>query len=862
MSVKYSFKLLREQVGKIDSFKKPTHQKIANSLWTLIQNEENGFNIGLMGEWGSGKSTIINLLKENVQQAKEKEKSLDYLFFYFDTWAHEGDPLRRIFLENFINYLKKEYPNLEEKLEEKRQIISGEKKSKNIKVKRITTWLGLYMAISTFVFTIGVSLLSTIKFANITLRYTGSINIPLVIAIIFSLSPFMVLLCNYVQLKKKKKNIRDLKYWAFLQNNSVETITENVFEEERNSVQFEKYFRESLEIIDCSPKKIIVVLDNLDRIEEEKSLKVLSTLQTFIQNRNPVHDNNSKIFDNIFTIIPYDEEGLSKLWDKELNIDGDNSQNKKKLATSFFDKMFQIRIDVPKVIQSNSIDLLSNLVDEAFCNWDKIDKEHIKSVFKVIKKDDLGISNPRQLKIYLNQIGFYRNHCNNEISTKSIAIYVYLRYIEGKSNKEIKYINESNLISKDNKKELLSIIYGVDKNTSEELSVRDIIEGIFKNNVKHEQTSQFIELFPDTFWTYLENNIINIPNSITFIHYSTGLCENFRSKNRIISDSFIETFKRSLNINDSAIYRFNKEFCEGILSMYKLMILNDKQYYTTELMEFYMDVFSKYLDSNMQDAYGDINLLDLFLDTLNLTHNLYPINKSLILENGNLEFWKLIFGNEKFKNISKILIPDSSVIFELSQTISQPEGVDLLGIADLLLDNKVVDINGIKEGIINLISDPLLSRNQNIGIKERVLSVFKKSYFDDIDNKLFHKCFKEERFYFGLTHNYFRNITSDNSNYLKDVALILAIYFKKDILSIKSCVNIDVGYDNHRNQIHKNLLDKVISYWKESDKEKVDYVYQELTKIDKLEIIEDISKDENNLLAISIKRKIEGSSKV
>src|SRR5690554_2639681 len=185
MKNKYKFKILREEVETEDFYEDKTHEKIKNSLFELIKNEDEGITIGLAGQWGSGKSTIINLLK--------KEK--DFLFFYFDAWAHEGDPFRRIFLESFINCIKESEKDntIIKELEKKRAVISREKRTKTIEIKRATTKLGLWLAITTFIFTIGIALLSSINYDNLTFKWTGSVNLPFYIGMIFSLSPFFVL---------------------------------------------------------------------------------------------------------------------------------------------------------------------------------------------------------------------------------------------------------------------------------------------------------------------------------------------------------------------------------------------------------------------------------------------------------------------------------------------------------------------------------------------------------------------------------------------------------------------------------------------------------------------------------------------
>jgi len=55
--------------------------------------------IGLFGKWGSGKTTIINLLRDKLKADK-------VAFVKFDIWKHEKDSLRRVFLKELVKQCK------------------------------------------------------------------------------------------------------------------------------------------------------------------------------------------------------------------------------------------------------------------------------------------------------------------------------------------------------------------------------------------------------------------------------------------------------------------------------------------------------------------------------------------------------------------------------------------------------------------------------------------------------------------------------------------------------------------------------------------------------------------------------------
>ncbi|MCK4576334.1 hypothetical protein KAU34_07995, partial [candidate division WOR-3 bacterium] len=78
------------------------HQGIAQSLQKIIFNSPTPFTIGLFGKWGTGKTTILNLLQSKL------EKISKISVVKFDIWKHETDSLRATFLKEIVNQLKKQ----------------------------------------------------------------------------------------------------------------------------------------------------------------------------------------------------------------------------------------------------------------------------------------------------------------------------------------------------------------------------------------------------------------------------------------------------------------------------------------------------------------------------------------------------------------------------------------------------------------------------------------------------------------------------------------------------------------------------------------------------------------------------------
>ena len=90
-------RLLTDLPADKDAF--GAHERVARAIADVVRTEDGGRTIGLEGGWGAGKSTVVKLLEQ------ELAGDADSAAWIFDAWAHEGDPLRRSFLEGLSQAL-------------------------------------------------------------------------------------------------------------------------------------------------------------------------------------------------------------------------------------------------------------------------------------------------------------------------------------------------------------------------------------------------------------------------------------------------------------------------------------------------------------------------------------------------------------------------------------------------------------------------------------------------------------------------------------------------------------------------------------------------------------------------------------
>ncbi len=479
---RYSFKLLREEAVDTDVFEDNTHEKIAHSIFKLVESEESGITIGLEGSWGSGKSTVISILRKKLN---ENNSSIPLI--QFDAWAHEGDPLRRIFLESLIDEIKSEV-EVCAKLDDLKEKIAHRKKTKKIKTTHSTTALGKWLSLAIFFVPIGVAFLSKVDYSSISTN--GSPYWLFIVGLLLSGAPLLVVIVNLIRIlcnkDLRREKVFNSKNWSFLQAETDKNIIQEVSEEdERSSIEFERYFNQIMEVIfkDSKIRNVIIVVDDLDRIDKHDSLKIWSTLQTFLQQRNQTW-NKKEWFDKIWIIVPYDPDGLSRLWDRNPdNIEHNTSK-------SFFDKCFQLRLEVPKPIFSGWEKFARDMIDHALEDWAQNDKDELIRILRITRKSLDDVPTPREIKNYINQAGFLASQWGAIMPISSIAYYVCRRELENKSVNDIKAkLVKNELIDSTHKallpescvKDLSGLVFGVAPEKGVQLLLEPEIAAALKN---------------------------------------------------------------------------------------------------------------------------------------------------------------------------------------------------------------------------------------------------------------------------------------------------------------------------------------------------------------------------------------------
>lgn len=398
--------LLTDEPADVDRFG-GAHSRIAETLADLIHTGNGGWTVALEGMWGSGKSTVVNLLTKKLASAKDD----DHLVFVFDAWAHQGDPLRRSFLETALEELIEKGWIRQKYWQGRKAELAGRKTVTEVTTTPRLTLAGKLLTIPAALTPVGLVLLNAVLGGSIEIwPLVGALSVTLGVLLVAAV--LFVSKC-FVKSPEAKKNLDPL---APLVSSHVRDETSSTFDSgEPTSIEFENFFREMVkEALDVPARRLVIVLDNLDRVDHEQARSILATLQTFRPSQGDPWSNQ------LWTIVPFDPGGLHSLWEQPT------------APTAFLEKLFDVTLHVPPLIVSDWQSFLNEQMQLALPDVSDQDRREIAEVYAAWMLDTQGnrsatrTRTPRALKQFINEVGTV-SCTNNDVSYTAAAAFVLLR---------------------------------------------------------------------------------------------------------------------------------------------------------------------------------------------------------------------------------------------------------------------------------------------------------------------------------------------------------------------------------------------------------------------------------------------------
>lgn len=285
--------------------------------------------IGVFGDWGSGKSSVLQIIKDEF----EKDESEETLCIYFNGWTFEGYDDAKAALLNSI--LKEVEDNKKLSVEVKDTV-----KDKAKKLWKSIDWMrGAGM------------LLKNVALPAVSAYFTGGISmIPYAIQKISEWGDDPQKIIEKLQSDEGKKL-----YESFLKENKEEV------KKQINAVaEFRNDFSELLESTNF--KKLIVIVDDLDRCTPERIIENLEAIKLFLN-----VPKTAFIIGADPRIVKY---AIEHKYKNNKEIEEDNNR----IVIDYLEKLIQLPYSLPRLSDSEVETYISMLICKKELEADKFDK--------------------------------------------------------------------------------------------------------------------------------------------------------------------------------------------------------------------------------------------------------------------------------------------------------------------------------------------------------------------------------------------------------------------------------------------------------------------------------------------------------
>lgn len=323
------------------------YKQIAETLAKIAEKSPTPFTIGLFGKWGTGKSTILNQLENFLDS--------NTLMVIFDIWKYESDALRRSFILDVALQLK-------EKRVLNDRFIKKIKEKLYLDISRPReefrwSWRGPLLGIIIFLAVLFVQVTFTNKFTLTTV-----------------LSSFLTGLIG---------SLSELIRTTI----SIDKIT--ISEDRINSPEeFSEEFKNLLDEI--RNKRLIIAIDNLDRVDRDKAVELLGTIKAFLT--------SEKSKDGIVFIISCDDQAIKEYL---MGVYVKENQNSEFDPDEFLRKFFNTVLKIPKFLNLELDSYTKALLTQTKIS-DFNNNLDLELIINYTFRD-----NPREIKQFINNLTTY-----------------------------------------------------------------------------------------------------------------------------------------------------------------------------------------------------------------------------------------------------------------------------------------------------------------------------------------------------------------------------------------------------------------------------------------------------------------------
>ncbi len=589
------FKNIIDKPTEVDYLDYQKYAKIIAKKIRGFNLEDTPVTFGIFGEWGSGKTSFLNFLEQELNDSNylEEENKEIIIPIRFNAWKYENEEnLWAALLQLVLNNSYKGKP-LYKKIKQYFQLLW----------KKIDWQYGILVFIKYFI--------------NMIIQFIGILFIYKIILLIinYDFTNFQILnlINNFVSIENIFTNFFDfiipfiilciknldviLKIFDFSIEVDFSKFKKN--ENYKNHIAFlDKFTNEFNEIIKIISKKtpIVIYIDDLDRCFPEKTIKILESIKNFLDIKN------------IIFIIAVDpvviEQAIYHKYKKEIDIDKEFLRLDSFYGKDYFEKIIQIPFSLPSLSEENIDNLLRKLYNNEVNKYSELirtsfpkNPRKIKRLIQIfslhkgiILEDNQELSELLILKLLIIQ-DQYKDLYKKIIMDVDLLLEIQKYYIENMNKKSTK---ESNPIDEVFNGKGNEIMYFNNKYPLKNLFLYEVENYPFtnKNILTHlfqvKELTEYGKINEEIIDDKLrKDNILFIEDFFQYFNY-----ENAKNRNKVTEYQILEFYEN--NRFDSN--KKNKITLTDLLNNHKNILLEaDFGSGKTAFLNFLFDEYKKNL---------------------------------------------------------------------------------------------------------------------------------------------------------------------------------------------------------------------------------------------------------------------------
>ncbi|PYD04895.1 hypothetical protein DND90_13080 [Pseudomonas syringae pv. maculicola] len=403
-----------------DVFPGGSHDKVASAIHGHLLSDNPSKVVGLDGEFGSGKSSILSMLKAKLTTADS-----DFRVWFFDCEQNYQGSTKSNFIELFTDEVLKEVPHVSraaETLKASRDRALGRLFEYNKRTtSRVSAWAlalvaSLFFAASSFRELFALSRSSHAAITGTSpeaAALTNTLQDPfwwlIAVHLVSFFSPVLILVVAKFCHRKVRVGAQKWSLLSLFKGSSDDHIEEKIeVGKEVTSLDLKKTLLEQLKVVE--DQRYVIILDNLDRLPKDSLRSVWSDLEIFIEVATKAT--------NLTVIVPFCSNKVADY----LKADGDRRYD----ARDFIAKKFPVVFRSPPVITSGWKDGFRQLWNHSFPDVDGIVIEQCAQLLQRHSPMANNLVTPRLQKKFINDIATTALVVGEEISLLAIASHLLL----------------------------------------------------------------------------------------------------------------------------------------------------------------------------------------------------------------------------------------------------------------------------------------------------------------------------------------------------------------------------------------------------------------------------------------------------